>query len=159
MKLQEVMLAAWKGLPGFVGRSSIRTWLYRIATTRSLNAIRDRRRRPFIKPTPPFEPPAPTDSFDLPHLQPYPDALLAELDPAEQAVALESIELAFVVVLQHLPPRQAAALVLCDVLDFSVSEAAVMLGTSSTAAKGLLQRARAVTPMSEPMGKRPTTIR
>ncbi|MFI2566818.1 RNA polymerase subunit sigma-70 [Paenarthrobacter sp. NPDC018779] len=149
--LQEVLLAAWSGLRSFRGRSSVRTWLYRIATTRSLNAVRDRRRRPHDQPTPPFEPPMPTDTFDVPHLQPYPDALLSELDPSARAIALESIELAFVSALQHLPPRQAAALVLCEVLDFPISEAADMLGTSSTAVKGLLQRARAATPMPEPV--------
>lgn len=97
--LQEVLLAAWNGLSTFSGRSSLRTWLYRIATTRSLNAVRDRSRRPRIAPVPPFEPPAPTDSFDLPHLQPYPDHLLDELDPAHRLVARESIELALVAAL------------------------------------------------------------
>ncbi|WP_224089447.1 sigma-70 family RNA polymerase sigma factor [Arthrobacter sp. StoSoilB13] len=125
--LQEVLLAAWKGLPGFAGRSSLRTWLYRIATTRSLNALREQRRRPRPVPVPPFEPPNPNDRFDLPHLQPYPDALVDELDPAAQAVARESVELAFVVALQRMPPRQAATLILCDVLDFTVTEAAELL--------------------------------
>ncbi|XAS71846.1 RNA polymerase subunit sigma-70 [Micrococcaceae bacterium Sec5.1] len=141
--LQEVLLAAWKGLPGFAGRSSLRTWLYRIATTRSLNALRDRGRRPRPAPAPPFEPPTPNDRFDQPHLQPYPDELVDELDPAVRAVARESVELAFVVALQRMPPRQAAVLILCDVLDFTVTEAAEMLAIGPTAAKGLLQRARA----------------
>lgn len=140
--LQEVLLAAWKGLPGFAGRSSLRTWLYRIATTRSLNALREQRRRPRSAPIPPFEPPTPNDRFDQPHLQPYPDGLVDELDPAVQAVARESVELAFVVALQRMPPRQAAVLILCDVLDFTVTEAAEMLAIGPTAAKGLLQRAR-----------------
>lgn len=140
--LQEVLLAAWKGLPGFAGRSSLRTWLYRIATTRSLNALREQSRRPRSAPVPPFEPPTPNDRFDQPHLQPYPDVLVDELDPAVQAVARESVELAFVVALQRMPPRQAAVLILCDVLDFTVAEAAEMLAVGPTAAKGLLQRAR-----------------
>ena len=140
--LQEVLLAAWKGLPGFAGRSSLRTWLYRIATTRSLNALREQSRRPRSAPVPPFEPPTPNDRFDQPHLQPYPDVLVDELDPAVQAVARESVELAFVVALQRMPPRQAAVLILCDVLDFTVTEAAEMLAIGPTAAKGLLQRAR-----------------
>jgi len=152
--LQEVLLAAWKGLPEFAGRSSVRTWLYRIATTRSLNAVRDQARRPRPAPTPAFEPPPPTDHFDLPHLQPYPDALVDALDPAGRAVARESIELAFVVALQRLPPRQAAALVLCDVLDFSLAEAADLLGTSPVATKGLLQRARSAAPV--PRGNSPS---
>nr|WP_306423163.1 RNA polymerase subunit sigma-70 [Paenarthrobacter aurescens] len=149
--LQEVLLAAWNGLPGFAGRSSLRTWLYRIATSRSLNMVRDQRRRPRVLPAPPFEPPAPTDRFDQPHLQPYPDGLINELDPAVQLIARESIELAFVVALQRMPPRQAAVLMLCDVLDFPIGEAAVMLGTSPTAAKGLLQRARSARLAPHPM--------
>ncbi|MCD4853770.1 RNA polymerase subunit sigma-70 [Arthrobacter sp. AK01] len=146
--MQEVLLAAWKGLPGFSGRSSLRTWLYRIATTRSLNARRDQSRRP--RPVPPFTPPVPTDRFDQPHLQPYPDQLVNELDPALQAIARESIELALVVALQRMPPRQAAVLMLCDVLDFTVSEAAQMLSIGPTAAKGLLQRARSARPATVP---------
>lgn len=149
--LQEVLLAAWKGLPGFAGRSSLRTWLYRIATTRSLNALREQSRRPRSAPVPPFEPPTPNDRFDQPHLQPYPDVLVDELDPAVQAVARESVELAFVVALQRMPPRQAAVLILCDVLDFTVAEAAEMLAVGPTAAKGLLQRARSVRPSPGPI--------
>jgi RNA polymerase sigma-70 factor (ECF subfamily) len=148
--LQEVLLAAWKGIPEFAGRSSLRTWLYRIATTRSLNAVRDRRRHPQTAPVPPFEPPAPTDTFDMPHLQPYPDALLEELDPAQRVVARETIELAFVAALQQRSPRQLAALILCDVLDFTVAEAAEMLDTTAPAAKGLLQRARSAMPARRP---------
>ncbi|BCW47212.1 hypothetical protein StoSoilB5_43960 [Arthrobacter sp. StoSoilB5] len=75
-------------------------------------------------------------------MQPYPDLLVDELDPAAQAVARESVELAFVVALQRMPPRQAAVLILCDVLDFTVAEAAEMVAVGATAAKGLLQRAR-----------------
>lgn len=152
--LQEVLLAAWQGLSGFAGRSSLRTWLYRIATTRSLNARRDRARRPRPAPLPPFEPPAPSDRFDHAHLQPYPDSLVNELDPAAQVVARESIELAFVIALQRMPPRQAAVLMLCDVLDFSVGEAAEMLSIGPTAAKGLLQRARSARPTPLPLARR-----
>ncbi len=148
--MQEVLLAAWKGLPGFAGRSSVRTWLYRIATTRSLNARRDQSRRPRPAPVPPFTPPVPTDRFDQPHLQPYPDRLVNELDPALQTIARESVELAFVVALQRMPPRQAAVLMLCDVLDFTISEAADMLSIGPTAAKGLLQRARSARPAPVP---------
>ncbi|MFK4835086.1 RNA polymerase subunit sigma-70 [Microbacterium sp. ZW T2_14] len=141
--MQEVLLAAWKGLPGFEGRSSVRTWLYRIATTRCLNTVRGHARRPRLEPVPPFDPPTPSKAFDVPHLQPYPDALIDELDPSHRAAARESIELAFVTALQRMPPRQTAALILCDVLDFPLREAAGILTTSPTAAKGLLQRARA----------------
>lgn len=148
--LQEVLLAAWKGLPGFSGRSSLRTWLYRIATNCSLNLLRDRSRRARPAPLPPFDPPTPSDLFDQPHFQPYPDAWVNELDPAAQAIARESVELAFVLALQRMPPRQAAVLMLCDVLDFTVSEAAEMLSIGKSAAKGLLQRARAGRPSSPP---------
>ncbi|WP_310211277.1 RNA polymerase subunit sigma-70 [Paenarthrobacter nitroguajacolicus] len=148
--MQEVLLAAWNGLPGFAGRASLRTWLYRIATTRSLNARRQQSRRPRPAPIPPFMPPTPTDRFDQPHLQPYPDRLVDEVDPALRAVARESIELAFVVALQRMPPRQAAVLMLCDVLAFTVTEAAEMLSIAPTAAKGLLQRGRSARPSTVP---------
>lgn len=141
--VQDTLLAAWRGLPDFGGGSSLRTWLYRIATNRCLNAIRDGRRRPRPAPVPPFEPPEPTRSGDVGWLQPYPDRLL---DPAERYESRSAIELAFIVALQRLPPRQAAALLLVDVLGFDQAEAAGMLGIGRTAVKGLLQRARTGVP-------------
>ncbi|MEJ5946909.1 RNA polymerase subunit sigma-70 [Pseudokineococcus basanitobsidens] len=146
--LQETLVAAWRGLGGFAGRSSPRTWLYRIATTRCLNMLRTRSRRPQLAPVPPFTPPEPSGSFEASWLQPYPDALLDAVDPAARTLARESVELAFVAALQALPPRQAAALVLCDVLGFSLTETAEVLDTRATAVKGLLQRARAAVPVS-----------
>ena len=148
--LQETLLAAWRGLHTFAGRSSLRTWLYRIATTRCLNAIRDSRRRPPLAPAPPFEPPAPSSRFEVPWLQPYPDALIERDDPSGRALAREGIELAFITALQTLPPRQTAVLVLCDVLGFSLAEVAAMLDVTPTTAKGLLQRARAAMPAASP---------
>lgn len=148
--LQETFLAAWRGLGTFAGRSSVRTWLYRIATTRCLNLIRERRRRPFIAPAPPFEPPTPTSRFEVPWLQPYPDALIEQSDPPTLALARQGIELAFVAASQTLPPRQTAALLLCDVLGFSLAEVAAMLDVTPTAVKGLLQRARAAMPAAVP---------
>ncbi|MEV6412573.1 RNA polymerase subunit sigma-70 [Kribbella sp. NPDC051718] len=136
--LQETLLAAWRGLPDFDERSSLRTWLYKIATNRCLNAIRDSKRRPPPEPLPPFDPPEPTSHSDVTWLQPYPDALLDD-----QLVKRENIELAFITALQRMPPRQAAALILVDVLDFSSKEAADLLDTTPTAVKGALQRARA----------------
>ena len=136
--LQETLLAAWRGLADFEGRSSLRTWLYKIATNRCLNAIRDGKRRPPAEPLPPFDPPEPTRRGDVTWLQPYPDALLDD-----QLVKRENIELAFITALQRMPPRQAAALILVDVLDFPNAEAADLLGTTPTAIKGALQRARA----------------
>jgi RNA polymerase sigma-70 factor (TIGR02960 family) len=138
--LQETLLAAWRGLDGFAGRSSVRAWLYRIATNRCLNALRDSRRRP--EPVPPFEPPPPSRRSEVTWLQPCPDTLL-EPDPAARYLARETVELGFVAALQELPPRQVAALLLCDVLGFSIAEVAPMLDTTANAVKGALQRARA----------------
>jgi RNA polymerase sigma-70 factor (ECF subfamily) len=161
--LQETLVAAWRGLGGFQGRASLRSWLYRIATNRCLNALRDRGRRIPPAPVPPFQPPGPSRHGDVPWLQPYPDVLLEHVPDAEPGpearytaralhgtratrharyTAREAIELAFVAALQRLPPRQAAVLVLCDVLGYALGEVAPMLHTAPTAVKGLLQRAR-----------------
>lgn len=145
--VQETLVAAWRGLSAFEGRASLRSWLYRIATNRCLNARRDARRAP-MAPVPPFEPPEPTHCGEVTWLQPYPDSLLEDLTdaspgPEARYQAKEAIELAFVVGLQHLPPRQLAALVLRDVLCFHTAEVAAMLGTSQAAVKASLQRARA----------------
>ena len=145
--VQETLLAAWRGLGGFEERSSLRAWLYRIATNRSLNTLRDRKRRPQEVPSM-AEPPKPTRMTEQLWLDPYPDALLegvAELGPGPDAryETREAVGLAFSVGLQHLPPRQRAALVLRDVLGFRASEVAEMLETSEASVKGALQRARA----------------
>ena len=142
--LQETLLAAWRGLAGFTGRASLRSWLYRIATNQCLNARRAARRRIPAEPIPPFQPPEPTRRGEITWLQPYPDALLeGTCDPEARYQATEAIELAFIAGLQRLPPRQAATLVLRDVLGFDAAEVAAMLGTSPAAVKGTLQRARA----------------
>jgi len=146
--LQETLIAAWRALGGFAGRASLRAWLYRIATNRCLNAIRDTKRRAPAEPVPPFDPPPPSRRGDVTWLQPYPDLWLEQAadqapGPADSYHARETVELAFVVALQRLPPRQMAALLLHDVLDFSTVEVAEMLGTRATAVKGVLQRARA----------------
>jgi RNA polymerase sigma-70 factor (ECF subfamily) len=120
--VQETLLAAWRGLPGFKERSSVRAWLYRIATNRCLNALRDSgRRRPPAAPQPPPGSPEPTSRDEPVWLEPYPDALLegiADTAPGPEAryETRETIELAFIAALQHLPPRQRAVLVLRDVL-------------------------------------------
>jgi RNA polymerase sigma-70 factor (TIGR02960 family) len=149
--LQESLLAAWRGLAGFEGRASVRTWLYRITTNRCRNALRDGARRAPRAPVPPFAPPEPTALSAVTWLQPYPDVLLDELPdrapgPAARYGLRESVELAFVAGLQRLPPRQAATLVLRDVLGYSPAEVAGMLNTTETAVKGALQRARAALP-------------
>ena len=145
--VQETLLAAWRGLDTFEGRSSVRSWLYRIATNRCLNALRARSRRPRELRTMADMPP-PTRRTEPVWLEPYPDVLLEGLPdeaagPAGRYEARESIELAFIVALQRLPPRQRVALVLRDVLGFHTGEVAEMLETGEAAVKGALQRARA----------------
>ena len=146
--LQETLLAAWRGLAGFAERASVRTWLYRIATNQCLNARRAASRRIPAEPTPPFQPPEPTSRGEITWLQPYPDALLDGIcdtapGPEARYQATEAIELAFIASLQHMPPRQAATLLLRDVLGFDTPEVAGLLNTTPTAVKGSLQRARA----------------
>jgi RNA polymerase sigma-70 factor (TIGR02960 family) len=145
--VQETLLAAWRGLGAFEGRASVRAWLYRIATNRCLNALRARGRRPRELPSM-VEPPEPTRRIEPLWLEPYPDRLLEQIPdraagPAARYEASESIELAFIVALQQLPPRQRAALVLRDVLGFRTAEIAATLDTSEASVKGALQRARA----------------
>ena len=147
--VQETLLAAWRSLAGFEQRSSLRTWLYRIATSRSLNVLRSASRRPPMDwPNRDVEPPEPTRLGEVPWLEPYPDLLLEDLPdyaPGPQAryEAREAISLAFVTALQLLPPRQRTALILRDVLGFHVSEAADILGVSEQSVASALKRARA----------------
>jgi RNA polymerase sigma-70 factor (TIGR02960 family) len=145
--LQETLLAAWRGLESFAGRSSLRAWLYRIATNRCLNALRHKGRRP-REVAAIAEPPRPTRRSEPIWLEPYPDALLgtvADTSPGPEAryQFKEAVGLAFVTGLQHLPPRQRVVLVLRDVLGFRGAEVADMLETSEAGVKGALQRARA----------------
>jgi RNA polymerase sigma-70 factor (TIGR02960 family) len=157
--MQETLLAAWRGLGGFEQRSSLRTWLYRIATTRSLNALRSAsRRQPMEWSRQDVEPPEPTRLGEVPWLEPYPDLLLQELPddaPGPQAryEAREAISLAFVTALQVLPPRQRAALILRDVLGFPTSEAAQMLQTSEQSVASAVKRARAALARELPPGQ------
>jgi RNA polymerase sigma-70 factor (TIGR02960 family) len=159
--VQETLLAAWRGLEGFDGRSSLRTWLYRIATNRCLNALRDRRRRPREVPAM-AEPPEPTRRTEPLWLEPYPDSLLdmvADTSPGPEAryEFREAVGLAFITALQHLPPRQRGVLVLRDVLGFRAAEVADMLDTSEAAVKGALQRARATLEARMPGRELPRT--
>src|SRR6202041_499542 len=147
--MQETLLAAWRGLPQYQGRASSRAWLYRIATNRCLNALRASGRRPRPQPgPPPFTPPEPTRRGEPVWLEPYPDTLLDELPdaapgPDARYEAEETITLAFVAAVQHLPPRQRAVLLLRDALGFPSGEVADMLFTSEASVNSALQRARA----------------
>ena len=144
--LQETLLAAWRGLEQFEGRASVRSWLYRIATNRSLDALRASRRRPEEQRM--TQMPEPTRWNEPVWLEPYPDVLLEGIpDEAPGPEALyetkEAIALAFIVGLQHLPPQQRTVLVLRDVLGYRAGEVAEMLDTTEAAVNSLLSRARA----------------
>src|SRR3954451_3070255 len=152
--VQETFLAAWRGLDSFEGRASVSTWLYRIATNPCLNALPDASGRspgsgsggPGLDLLPP-DPPEPTRVGDPLWLQPYPDALLEGIaddapGPDQRYEARESVALAFVAGLQHLPPSQRAILVLRDVLGFRAAEVASMLDVSEAAVNSGLARAR-----------------
>jgi RNA polymerase sigma-70 factor (ECF subfamily) len=147
--VQETLLAAWRGLERFEARASVRSWLYRIATNRCLNHLRDSgQRRPGLPASPEQpQPPPPTRLRDPVWLEPYPDALLENVPdhapgPDARYESREAIGLAFMVALQRLPPRQRAILVLRDVLAFRASEVAEMLGVSEVSVNRALQRAR-----------------
>jgi RNA polymerase sigma-70 factor (TIGR02960 family) len=147
--VQETLTAAWRGLGGFEERASIRTWLYRIATTRCLNARRSASRRPAKEwDIAEYQPPEPTRFGEIVWLEPFPDALLegvmdVPLGPEARYEEAETISLAFVTALQVLPPRQLAVLVLRDVLGFHASEVAEMLDSTIDSVNSLLKRARA----------------
>jgi RNA polymerase sigma-70 factor (ECF subfamily) len=141
--LQETLLRAWRGLGRFEPRAPLGAWLQTIATNVCLTGISRRRRRREI----------PLESawgFELLHLQPYPDRLLDELEPAAAVETRESVELAFVAALQLLPPRQRAVLILRDVLGWSANEAAGALGGSVASANSALQRARLTLRRAQP---------
>jgi RNA polymerase sigma-70 factor (TIGR02960 family) len=156
--LQETLLAAWQGLRGFEGRSSLRTWLYRIATSRSLNAARSRRRRPAPKQElPEGGLPEPTSRGEVTWIEPYPDHLLEEVadrapGPDARYEAREAVSLAFVTALQLLPPRQRAVLILRDVLGFHAGEVARMLESTEESVTSALKRARATLQRQLPAG-------
>jgi RNA polymerase sigma-70 factor (TIGR02960 family) len=147
--LQNTLLAAWQGLGSFERRASIRTWLYRIATNRCLNALRSAKRRPAKAwDIPGVEPPKPTRLGEIVWLEPYPDVLLEgainkPLGPDARYEQTEAISLAFVTALQVLPPRQLAVIILCDVLGYQAHEVADMLDSTVDSVTSALKRARA----------------
>ena len=159
--LQETLTAAWRGLGGFEGRASIRTWLYKIATNRCLNMLRSASRRPPVDlPVRDVEPPAPTRLGEVVWLEPYPDVLLADLSdatagPEARYESREAVSLAFVTAMQLLPPRQRAILILRDVLDFSAREAAEILDTTEQSVNSALKRARATLARDIPVPDQP----
>jgi RNA polymerase sigma-70 factor (ECF subfamily) len=147
--VQETCLRAWRGYRQFEGRSSLRTWLYRIATNVCLTAVERRRRRPLpsgLGPPSldPYAPARPAPA-EVAWLEPVPDRLVIDErdDPAEVVTARHRVRLALVAGMQVLPPRQRAAFILCDVLGAPAADAAEMLGVSVAAVKSLLQRSRA----------------
>lgn len=161
--VQETMLRAWRAADSFEGRSSVRSWLYRIATNVCLDALRGSQRRARPTELGPSQPPVPSSLEKvLPEgawISPIADdrVLPVEADPAEVAAARDSVRLAFVAALQHLPPRQRAALILCEVLRWPVAEAAELMDTTTAAVNSALQRARA-TLASLDAGNRSTDV-
>jgi RNA polymerase sigma-70 factor, ECF subfamily len=163
--LQEALLRAWRGLSGFEGRSSVRSWLYAIATNAALDVARQRSRRELPVP---FGPSASGDAGLDPSqaeplwLEPYPDRWLADdgaSSPEVRYEQRESVELAFVIALQHLPPLQRAVLLLREVAGFPTADIASQLGTSAAAVNSALQRARAAARDRLPARSQQATIR
>jgi RNA polymerase sigma-70 factor, ECF subfamily len=147
-QVQETLLRAWRAYGEFEGRSSLRTWLFRIATNACLRALETRGKRPLPSglgaPTQDPEGPLPATVAEIPWLQPIPDSLVTggAADPAAVVTARASLRLALIAALQYLPPRQRAVLILRDVLGWHAAEVAALLDISTAAANSVLQRAR-----------------
>ena len=151
--VQETMIRAWRGLDRFEGRAALRSWLYRIATNVCLDMLNGRERRARPMDLGPAREPVEANLNSLPEvtwIEPIPDdRVVAEGDPAAVAETRETIRLAFVAALQHLPPRQRAVLILCEVLRWKASEVAELLDTSVASVNSALQRARATLEASD----------
>ncbi len=157
--VQETLLRAWRSLDRFEGRAALRSWLYRIATNVCFDLLNGRERRARPMDLGPAREPVESNLNVLPEvtwIEPVPDSVVApESDPADVAVAHETIRLAFVAALQHLPPRQRAVLILCEVLRWKAAEVAELLDTSVASVNSALQRARATLDSAE-VGTDPT---
>jgi RNA polymerase sigma-70 factor (ECF subfamily) len=160
--VQETLLRAWRGFDSFEGRGALRAWLYRIATNVCLNSLASRKDAQRFLPeqhSPPSEQmPTGDPATDIPCLAPYPDSLLAGIadagpNPAVRYETRESVQLAFLALIQQVSPRQRAALLLCDVLGWSASETASLLGGSPVSINSLLQRTRAILSERYPEGR------
>lgn len=160
--VQETLVRAWRAIDAFEGRASLRSWLYRIATNVCLDMLRSVERRARPMDLGPAREPVAANLNELPEttwLEPVPDGLVvaADSDPAEIAVTRDTVRLAFVAALQHLPPRQRAALILCEVLQWKASEVAELLDTTVASVNSALQRARTTLAVSKPTASSTTS--
>lgn len=143
---QDTLIRAWNAIDKFEGRSSLRSWLYRIATNVCLDSLKNKSRRTTPMDLGPAQAPV-AENLNVPTevtwIEPMPDSLLTSADPADKAVMTDTVRLAFVAALQQLPPKQRASLILCEVLGWKADEVAELLDTSTAAVNSALQRARA----------------
>jgi RNA polymerase sigma-70 factor (ECF subfamily) len=160
--VQETFIRAWRGFDRFEGRAALRSWLYRIATNVCFDMLDSRKRRARPMDLGPAREPVVENLNALPEvtwIEPMPDhAVVPEGDPAEVLQARESVRLAFVAALQHLPPRQRAVLILCEVLRWKAAEVAELLETSVASVNSALQRARATLEASSPELERTPSV-